>query len=205
VTDSARPPVYSSWGAPPQPVLGGEPKRSSWFGSSIVVLVMLGWMVLVLGLGALVSRNDPNVEVPVEVALGVVVTPADGWYSAAERWDVGEDAVSLQSSGVFVGFWVERYQGTNGEYLDGWLDDLAQEFDRFRPLPAASVTAAGDLPGLMVYFSGVSTDLGQEEGELVVVTHGGIAVAMWVRAEPGQLAWVQGDLDSMLYHLAIPR
>ncbi len=171
----------------------------------MVVLVMFGWMVLMLGMGALVARSDPNVEVPVEVSLGVVVTPADGWYSAADRWDVGEDAVSLQSSGVLAGFWVVRFQGTNDEYLITWLDYFQREFDQFRPLPAAPVTAAGDLPGLMVHFSAVSADLGQEEDELVVVTHGGIAVAMWVRAEPGQLAWVQGDLDSMLYRLVIPR
>ena len=205
MTDRMGPSIHSPWGAPPQPVLEGEPRRSSWFGSSIVVLVMFGWMVLVLGLGAVVARNDPNVEVPVEVALGVFVMPADGWYSAAERWDVGEDAISLQSAGVVAGFWAERFQGTNDEYLSAWLSEFQREFDQFRTLPAAPVTVASDLPGLMVYFSAVSADLGREEDVLVVVTHGGIAAAMWVRAEPGQLAWVQDDLDSMLYHLVMPR
>jgi hypothetical protein len=86
-----------------------------------------------------------------------------------------------------------------------WLDDFARELEQFRPLPAMAVTVAGDLPGLRVHFSAVSSDLGREEDELVIVTYGEIGVAMWARAEPGRLAWVQGDLDYMLYRLTIPR
>lgn len=205
LTDPARPPIYSQWGSPPQPLLDDIPKRSSWFGSSLVVLVMFGWMIIVLGMSAAVARNDPNVETPVEVALGVVVTPADGWYSASDRRDLGEGAIALQSSGVFVGFWAERFRGSNDEYLATLLADFENKLEQFRPLPAVAVTVAGDLPGLMVHFSAVSTDLGREEDELVVVTHDGVGVGMWARAEPGQLAWVQSDLDSMLYHVFIPR
>ena len=56
------------------------------------------------------ASNDPNVEVPVEVNLGVIVTPANGWYSAARVWDAGPDGISLQSSGAYVAFWAEEYR-----------------------------------------------------------------------------------------------
>ena len=204
VTDPEVPSTYCQWGAAPRPLIADEAKHSSWFGSSIVVLAMFGWMVLILGLGALVARNDPNIEVPLEVGLGVIVTPADGWYSAADHWDAGEGGVTLQSSGVFVGFWAEKSPLTNEEYLAATLDQLGREYGQFRPLPAAPVYVTADVPGLMVHFSLVSADLGREEDELVVATHGGIAVTMWVRAQPGQLPWVQGDLDEMLYSLVIP-
>jgi hypothetical protein len=166
---------------------------------------MFGWMLFVFVLAAIVARNDPNVEVPVEVDRGVIVTPADGWYSAAEVWDAGEGGLTLQSSGVYVAFWVEEYQGSNDEYMTDWLEALGQEFESFRPLPSAAVTVAGDLPGLVVHFSGISAELGREEDEIVVVTYGGVGVAMWARAETGQLAWVQGDLDDMLGNLVVPR
>jgi hypothetical protein len=171
----------------------------------MLVVVMVGWMLIVFALSAVVARNDPNVEVPIEIARGVTVTPADGWYSAAEEWDVGEGAVSLQSSGVYVAFWVEDYSGANDEYLANWLDYLGRELDSFRPLPAASVTVAGDLPGLVVQFSGAQAGSGREEDELVLLTYQGMGIAMWARAQPGQLGWVQDDLDSMLRTLRVPR
>jgi hypothetical protein len=166
---------------------------------------MFGWMLFAFLLAAIVARNDPNVEVPVEVDRGVIVTPADGWYSAAEVWDVGEGGLTLRSSGVYVAFWVEEYQGSNDEYMAEWLESLGQEFESFRPLPSAAVTVGGDLPGLVVHFSGISAELGREEDEIVVVTYGGVGVAMWARAEAGQLAWVQGDLEEMLGNLVVPR
>ena len=178
--------------------------RRSWSGSSFVVLVMIGWMVVMVSLGALVARNDPNIEVPLAVDLGVEVTPADGWYSAADHWDVGAGGITLQNSGVFVAFWAENTPLTNEQYLSELLDVFAREYEQFRPLPAAAVYVAGDVPGLMVHLSIVSPDLGREEDELVVATHGGIGVAMWARAQPGQLAWVQGALDAMLQSLVIP-
>jgi hypothetical protein len=171
----------------------------------ILVAVMVGWMLLILALAGIVARSDPNIEVPTEVDLGVIVTPADGWYSAADIWDVGESGIALQSSGVYVAFWAKAYQGTNDELISEWLESLRQDFDSFRPLRAAPVTVAGDLPGLVVHFSGMSAELGREEDELVVTAYGGIGVAMWARAETGQLAWVQKDLDSMLRSLVVPR
>ena len=203
--NQAGPPIYSMWGAQPQPAPEQGANRSSWRGSLILVAVMFGWMLLTLALSAIVARNDPNIEVPTEVDLGVIVIPADGWYSAADVWDVGDTGIALQSSGVYVAFWAEPYQGTNEELMSEWLDSLGRDFESFRPLPAAPVKVAGDLPGLVIHFSGVSAELGREEDELVVTAYGGIGVAMWARAEAGQLAWVQKDLDSMLRSLVVPR
>lgn len=203
--NQAGPPIYSMWGAQPQPAPEEGAKRSSWRGSVVLVVVMFGWMLLVFAMAAVVARNDPNIEVRTPVNLGVVVTPADGWYTAADLWDVGGTGIALQSSGVYVAFWAKPYQGTNDELISEWLNDLERDFESFRALPAVPVTVAGDLPGLVVHFSGMSEELGGEEDELVVTSYGGIGVAMWARAQAGQLAWVQKDLDSMLRSLEVPR
>ncbi len=186
---------------PPQTV---EPRRSSARGALLVLAVMFGWLLVVFTMSAIVARNDPNMELPVEVDLGVVVTPADGWYSAADQWDVGESAVALQKSGVYLAFWVGEYRGSNDELMTEVLQELRPGFDSFRALPARSVTVAGDLAGLLVYFSG-TTEWGQEENEVVVVSYRGISVVMLAEAQPGQLSWAQGDIDTMLSTLEVPR
>ena len=125
-----------------------ETPKSSAKGALLVVAVMFGWLLLVYGAAAVVARNDPNVELPIAVSRGVVVTPADGWYSAADEWDVGEAGVALQKSGVYVAFWVDEFRGTNEDLLIMVLEELRPSFESFRILPSRSVTVAVDLPGL---------------------------------------------------------
>ena len=55
----------------------------------------------------------------------------------------------------------------------------------------------------MVHFSGI-TEWGQEENELVVLSHRGISVVMLAEALAGQLGWVQDDIDTMLATLEVP-
>ncbi len=196
--------MYSSLGAEPRPLPDDDERRSSWRGSMILLAVMFGWMILVFLLASATASNDPNVEVPVEVNLGVIVTPADGWYSAAEVWDVGPTGISLQSSGAYVAFWVEEYAGTNDELLAEMLTILEGQYEHLRALPGAAVTVAGDLAGLAVVFSGTAS-YGRVEGEVVVATHGALGVTMWAEAPEGQLSQVQNDLDSMLSGLVVPR
>jgi hypothetical protein len=203
VTSSIGPSGEPGWGTPPQ-TLPEEPHRPSLTGALWVLLVMFGWLLIVFGLGAVVARNDPNVETPVEVNLGVVVTPADGWYSAAGAWDVGTTGIALQKSGVYVAFWVAEYRGTNDELMKEVLEELKPGFDSFSALPPYPVTIAGDLSGLVVHFTGI-TDWGQEENELVVLSYQGISVVMMAEALVGQLGWVQGDIDTMLTTLDVPR
>jgi hypothetical protein len=169
-----------------------------------VAAVMFGWLLIVYGMDAVVARNDPNVEIPIEVNLGVIVMPADGWYSAADVWDVGENAVALQKAGVYVAFWVESYEGDNAGLMTAVLDELKPGFDSFRSLPAVPVTVAGDLPGLMVQFSGI-TDWGDEENELVVLSYKGASVVMMAEGLAGHVAWAQDDIDAMLRDLTVPR
>jgi hypothetical protein len=196
--------TYSVRGAQPRPLPDGDEGRSSWRGVLILLAVMFGWMILVVALASATASNDPNVEVPVKVNLGVVVTPANGWYSAAKVWDVGPTGVSLQNSGAYVAFWAAEYAGTNDDLLAEMLGNLEGQYKSFRALPGAAVKVAGDLPGLAVVFTGTAP-YGRVEGELVVTTHGGIDVVMWAEAQEGQLAQVQGDLDSMLSSLVVPR
>jgi hypothetical protein len=197
-------PIYVTRGAQPRPTPVAGTKRSSRRGSLILVAAMFGWMLFVVLLAAIASPNDPNVEVPVDIGLGVIVTPADGWYSAAEAWDVGEGAVSLQSSGIYVAFSADAYTGTNDDLLSDMLADLKPDFESFRVLPATSTTMAGDLPALSVLISGASDNWGAES-ELVVATSDGVGVVMLATGPAGQLTQVQGDLDTMLDTLVVPR
>jgi hypothetical protein len=134
----------------------------------------------------------------------VTVTPADGWYSAADVWEVGEGAVALQNSGVYVVFSATPYSGTNNDLLNEALNDVEPDFESFRVLPATNTVVAGDLAGLAVIFSGVSDNWGPEN-ELVVATSRGVGVVMLATGSAGQLDQIQGDLDVMLSTLVVPR
>lgn len=178
--------------------------KSSLRGSFLVAVVMFGWLVLVSGMSAAVARNDPNIEVPVAVARGVVVTPADGWYSAEDVWDVGESGISLQKSGVYVAFWVDPYRGSNDDLMAALIDELGPAFESFRTLPERPITVAGGLPAVAVRFSGI-TEWGHEENELIALSYGGTSVVVLVEALTGQLDWVRGDIDWMLDNMEVPR
>jgi hypothetical protein len=197
-------PIYKVRGAQPQPVPNSGAAKTPWRAPMILVAAMFAWLFIVFGLAAIVAPNDPNVELPLEVGKGVMVTPADGWYSAADVWDVGPDAVSLQRAGVYVAFLAEEYPGTNDELLAEMLEILEPDFDSFRVLPAAGITVAGDLPGLIAIFTGVSDKWGPEN-EVAVATTGGLGVVMLATGAQGQLSRMQGDLETMLQNLEIPR
>jgi hypothetical protein len=170
----------------------------------IVLLVMFGWLFLVLILSFIVSPNDPNREVPVNVGLGLVVIPADGWYSAAREWDVGENAVSLQKAGTFVAFSAEPYAGDLEQLLKDQWGYIDLEFDSYRALPASEVKVAGDVPALVSLFTGVASS-SRLEGEVVVATTGGIGIVVVALAPQGQLQRVQNDIDWMLQAMEVPR
>lgn len=197
-------PIYTVRGARPRPSPGGEAVRPSWRGSMMVLAVMFGWVILVFALAAIASPNDPNSEVPVDVGLGLVVTPADGWYSAANEWDVGENAVSLQKAGSFVAFAAELFAGSNEQLLGEQLAFLDRDFDSYRALLPSPITIAGDVPALISLFTGVA-DSSRLEGEIVAATSGGVGILMLALAPQGQLARVQNDLDEMLRTLQVPR
>jgi len=196
--------IYTVRGAQPRPLPSEQEVRWSRRGSFILVAVMFGWMLLVYILSAAVGSRDPNVEVPLEVGLGVVVTPADGWYDASRAWDTGPSGISLQSSGVYVAFWAESFAGTNDDLLTEALASLESDYDALRVLPAAARMVAGGVPALISLFS-ATTDYGRVEGELAAVTSAGVGVLMWAEAQEGQLAKLQDDLDSMLDTMVIPR
>ena len=199
------PAIYRVRGSQPRPVPDRGSTGLSWRGPLVLVAVMFGWMLFVTTLAVLAAPNDPEVEIPVEVGRGVVVTPADGWYSAADVWDPGPDAISLQSSGAYVAFWAEGdYEGTSDDLLNEWLRSLEPDFESLRVLPATETTVAGDLAARAVLFSGVSAYWGAEN-ELVVAAHGGLGVVMLATAAAGQLARIQGDLDMMLNTMVVPR
>jgi hypothetical protein len=198
------PSTYSNLGAQPRPFPDDDERRSSWRGSVILLAVMFGWMILVFALATATASNDPNVEAPIEINLGVIVTPADGWYSAAKVWDAGPTGISLQSSGAYVAFWAEEYSGTNDDLLAEVLAILEGKYESFRALPETVVSVAGDLPGLAVVFTGAAP-YGPVEGELAVATYGGTGVVMQAEAQEGQLAQMQSDLDFMLGSLVVPR
>lgn len=170
----------------------------------ILVAAMFGWLILMVALAAIAAPNDPNQEVPTAVGLGVVVTPADGWYSATDVWDVGPEAVSFQKAGSFVAFAAEEFAGGNEELLNEQLTVLERDFDSYRALPASATTVADGVPGLVALFTGVS-DSRRLEGEVVAVASGGVGTIMLAIAPQGQLSRVQSDLDTMLRGIELPR
>jgi hypothetical protein len=197
-------PTYVARGPGARPLPTDDPRRSSWRGSLILLAVMFGWLFLVVVLAAVAAPNDPNHEVPTDVGLGVVVTPADGWYSAQDVWDVGANAVSFQKGGSFIAFAAEDFAGSNEALLDEQLGTIAQDFQSYRVLPPSATTVAGEVPGLMALFTGVS-DSSRLEGEVVAATSAGVGVIMLVISPQGQLSRAQNDLDSMLQSLQVPR
>ena len=165
---------------------------------------MFGWMIVVFILAG--ASGSGAVPTPASETLGrgVIVTPAAGWASAENVWEVGPNAVSLKKSGVLVAFAADAYAGDAQQLLDAQLASVRDQFGSFRSLPEASTTVASGVPAFMVLFSGTadSSDLG---GELVVATAGQTGVVMLAVAPAGQISRVQGDLDKMLDSLVIPR
>jgi len=165
---------------------------------------MFAWFLVVLILSAASGGGAAPTPQSFELGQGVVVTPADGWTTAENVWDVGPNAVSLKSSGVLVVFAADSYAGSAQGLLDAQLGAAREQFGSFRSLPAGEATLASGGSALRVLFSGTaeSSDL---EGELVVVTTGQTGVVMLAVAPAGQITRVQADLDQMLESLSIPR
>lgn len=204
MNDTGDSPIYVARGARPRPLPGGDADRSSWRGSLIVLSVMFGWLIFVFILSAIASPNDPNREVPIAVGLGVVVTPADGWYSATSEWDVGENAISLKKAGTFVAFSAERYAGDKQRLLDDQRAYIEAEFDSYRALPESETTVAGGVPALISLFTGVANS-SRLEGEIVAATSAGTGIVVVALAQQGQLQLVQTEIDEMLRTMEVPR
>ena len=165
---------------------------------------MIAWMLFVMSLAAFSGPTDGTPQqTPASLGQGVTMTPAHGWASAQDVWNVGPGAVSLQHAGVLAAFTADSYSGTVQQLLDRQLGDLKAQFGSFRSLPPASTSIAEGVPALKVLFSGMA-DSGDLEGELVVGTIGGMAVVMLAVAPAGQVTRVQADLDSMLGSLVVP-
>jgi hypothetical protein len=165
---------------------------------------MVAWLLVVTALASLSGPATGATPTPATLGPGASVTPAAGWVSAQNIWNVGPGAVSLQRAGVLVAFAADSYGGATQQLLDDQMAGLQAQFGSFRSLPPASTTVAGGVPALKVLFSGTA-DSGVLEGELVVGTSGGTGVVMLAVAPAGQIAHVQSDLDAMLDSLAIPR
>lgn len=165
---------------------------------------MFAWMFVIIGLSGTSGGKTAAAQGPQKLGQGVTVTPASGWASAQNVWNVGPNAISLQRAGALVAFGADSYAGSTQQLLADQLSNTKSQFGSFRSLPSASTTVAGGISGLKVLFSGTSnsSDL---EGELVVVATGSTGVVMMAVAPSGQLSRVQGDLDSMLRSLSIPK
>jgi hypothetical protein len=165
---------------------------------------MVVWLIVVSSLSGFSGVGGGSTAPAQTIGQGVTVTPASGWTSAQDVWNVGPNAVSLQHGGALVAFAADAFSGTTQQLLDDQLSSTQQQFGSFRSLPVGSTTAAGGKPALKVLFSGTSNS-SNLEGELVAVATGQTGVVMVAIAPAGQIAQVQGDLDSMLNGLEIPR
>ncbi|MFH0915351.1 MAG: hypothetical protein V1912_02760 [bacterium] len=199
-------PIYTARGARPRPTPDGASGQAAWRQPILLAVVMVGWMFFVLALAAIAAPAGTGGETTVQIGRDVTIIAPGGWTSAGDVWEVGSDAVSLQKAGALVAFAAEVYDGTDQELLADIGRQLRTQFDPYRALPAASATIAGDIPALVVLFSGTA-DSGRLEGELVVAVTAPwrTGVVMLAVAPAGQLRRVQGDLDSMLGTMVVPR
>ena len=196
-------PIYTFPGAAPMPGPSGNGTAGTGRPTLILGLVMMGWLVAMMALAAFGGGTGEGTAARATIDRGVVVTPAAGWTSATDEWDVGPGAISLKRAGVVVAFAAQAYEGTAQALLTGQQSALESEFRSFRGLPAGKVTVAGGLTGLETLFSGVAQG-GRLEGEIVAVVHNGSGVVMVAVAPFGQLRLVQDDIDQMLDTLVIP-
>jgi hypothetical protein len=164
---------------------------------------MIGWLLVTLLLAAVVAPPGADRPEPVELGRNVMLTPAAGWTSAADVWEVGPDAVSLKRAGAVVVFAAEAYDGTAEELLVAQREDLSAQFDSFGTLPPAESSIAGGLPALTQLFSGTA-DSSRLEGELVTSAQNGTGVVMLAVAPASQLPRVQADLNAMLQGMEVP-
>jgi len=165
---------------------------------------MVGWMFFLLSLVAVSAPAGTGGQAVLQIGQGVTITSPGGWTSAADVWQVGSNAVSLQKAGALVAFGAEAYDGADRGLLADQSGELEGQLASYRALPAAPTTIAGDMPALVVLFFG-SAESGRLEGELVVAARGGTGVVMLAVAPAGQLRSVQGDLDRMLATMLVPR
>jgi hypothetical protein len=165
---------------------------------------MVVWMFVVFALSGFSALAPGGAQAPQTLGQGVTVTPAPGWSSAQNVWNVGPNAISLQRAGALVAFAADAYGGTTQQLLDDQLSSIQSQFGSFRSLPAATTTVDNTRPALKVLFSGTANS-SNLEGELVAAATGQTGVVMMAVAPAGQIARVQGDLDAMLESLVISR
>jgi hypothetical protein len=158
---------------------------------------MIGWMMIVFGLSAVSTAGSEVPQTPISLGHGVTITPAGGWTSASDIWQVGPDAVSLRRAGVLAAFAAADFDGTAGQLLDEQMSALEGQFGSFRTLPTSATTIDGGVPALKVLFSGTA-DSGRLDGEVVAAQSSGRGVVMLAVAPVDQMAQVQADLDAML-------
>jgi hypothetical protein len=164
---------------------------------------MVAWVIVIYslsGFSGLGGRSQPAQT----IGQGVTVTPAAGWVSAKDVWNVGPNAISLKRGGALVAFAADAFSGSTQELLDQQVSDTEKQFGSFRALPAGTTTVAGGQPALKVLFSGTSNS-SSLEGEIVAFATGRTGAVMVAIAPAGQIIQVQGDLDSMLKSLVIPK
>jgi hypothetical protein len=198
--------IRNARGARPRPTLEGDAARGKWRGPILLVAAMVGWLFFVLALAAIVAPAGAGGGTTAQIGLGVTITAPGGWTSATDIWHVGPNATSLKKAGVLVAFAAEVYAGSSQSLLAEEDAHIGTQFDAYRALPVGTTTIAGDLPALIVLFSGTAKS-SQLEGELVVAvaSRSGTGVVMLAVAPAGQLRRVQGELNRMLRTMVVPR
>jgi len=170
----------------------------------LLAAVMVGWLLVVSGLAGMSRSGVASVLQPVDIGRGVKVTPAPGWTSGAEVWDVGPSGVSFKKAGTLVAFTAEEWTGSLSELVTRELDGLRAELGAFRALPTTETQVGDGVRALSVLFSGTLEDR-RVEGELVVAVSAGTGVVMLAVAPFGQLVGIQSDLDDMSRGLVMAR
>ncbi len=195
-------PSWEPFSSPSGEDEGGEESARNRRGTTLLALVMMGWLFFTMALAAFAGDAPSSLE-PVSLERGVIVTPAPGWSSAQDLWEPGPSQTAFKKAGVVSGFVADADERDAQAILDEQIADIESQFSSVRVLPVASLSIDEGLPALRVLFDGVSGSA-ELEGELVAASRDGTGVIMLALAPVGQLRRVQDDLDAMLETLVVP-
>lgn len=181
--------------------------QSGWMLTVAVAAAMLGWLLVLTMVGALVpDSNRLPIGQPLVVGRGVTILPAPGWSRgpAAGISDSPEvEGLSLQKGGVRAVFIVEPFEGATERLHELYLQDLADELERFESLEPADVAMGLNEQGMRSVFRGWTRGT-LLEGILASLSHQGSGVSCIAFGSAGEVLEVLPDLDLMLETMGLP-
>jgi hypothetical protein len=176
-----------------------QPK--GWLATFLVLLAMAG----ITGVGVVAADAAEDLPPrPIEVASGVIVTPAAGWEFVGRSDDGGSILLTRGSGnvGVSVVAGEQPPDQVLRDVLATWTSEPGTT------ISVSQIHESGVRPGAIAAraaYAGTFAELtGPIEGEVTAVDGTGLAVVFDGWAGPGEYRLVRGEIDEMIRAAAIP-